>query len=90
MKLRDAVCLNLSLNISESFIALRSICSMSLDFSIPGILCVSTLRDVPIMKLSSETVTETLVPRTFVRRYAYPRESASLTLLPKGKWKTSL
>ena len=90
MKLLAAVCLNLSLNISESLIAFLSITSMSLDDSIDGTLLMSIFLDMPIMKLSSDMVTDTLTPMALDILYAYPLERASFTLLPKGKWNISL
>ena len=90
MKLLAAVCLNLNLNISESLIAFLRIVSRSFDVSIPAILEMSIFLDIPIMKLSSDMVTETFTPIRLEILYAYPLDSASLTLLPKGKWKISL
>ena len=62
MKLRAAVCLNLSLNISESLIDLRSTCSSSPALMSPGICARSNFLGHPSMKLSSDIVTETLAP----------------------------
>ena len=90
MKLLDAVCLNLNLNISESRMAFLRMVSRSLESNIPSILEISMRRDIPSMKLSSDIVTDTVVPIRFVILYAYALESASLTLLPNGKWKMIL
>ena len=84
MKLRAAVCLNLSLKISESLTAFLRIGSRSRVLSMSGIWSTSTLWVVPIMKSSSVMVTETLAPVRAVMRYAYPLERASFTLLPNG------
>ena len=89
MKLRAAVCLNLSLNISESLIDLRRTCSSSPALIRPGMSERSNFLGQPSMKLSSEIVTETLAPIMPVILYAYALDSASLTLRPNGKWNTS-
>ena len=62
MKLLEAVCLNLSLNISELRSAFLKIISRSDDDRSPGILFRSNFLGIPIMKLSSEMVTDTLEP----------------------------
>ena len=62
MKLRAAVCLNLSLNISESRMAFLRMGSSSEDLTIPGMVAGSSFLGSPSMKLSSEMVTETLDP----------------------------
>ena len=89
MKLRAAVCLNLSLNISESFRDFLSTCPSSEDFISPGIRDMSNFLGHPSMKLSSDMVTETFAPIIAVILYAYARDRASLTLRPNGKWNTS-
>ena len=62
MKLRAAVCLNLSLKISESFRDFLRTCSSSVALMRPGIRDMSNLLGHPSMKLSSEMVTETFAP----------------------------
>ena len=68
MKLREAVCLKRSLKISESLTAFLSTGSRSAVSSIPGTWVMSILWVVPIMKLSSVMVTETLAPVRVVIR----------------------
>ncbi len=65
MKLRAAVCLNLSLNISEFLTAFLRIVSSSFEESMPGIRDTSIFLEVPIMKLSSDIVTDALAPVIF-------------------------
>ena len=62
MKLRAAVCLNLSLNISESLMDFLRTVSISDDDIRPLIPSGSNLRGHPNMKLSSEMVMATLAP----------------------------
>ncbi len=68
MKLRAAVCLNLSLNISESLRDFLSMASSSPLFIRPGIRLRSNFLGHPSMKLSSEIVTDTLAPMIPVMR----------------------
>ena len=70
MKLRAAVCLNLSLKISESLMAFLSTGSRSLVPSMRGTCATSILWVVPIMKSSSVMVTDTFDPVAAVMRYA--------------------
>ena len=62
MKLRAAVCLNLSLNISESLMDLRRTWSSSDPRMSPGIRDMSNFLGHPSMKLSSDIVTDTFAP----------------------------
>ena len=62
MKLRAAVCLNLSLNISESRMDFLRIGSSSEVPIMPGTVAGSIFLGSPSMKLSSDMVTETFAP----------------------------